>query len=176
MTEGSPEDRLERWITAFRGPLVGLLASWGSDWRDAEELAQDVFAEAWLSRERFVGDPDATPAVGAWLRGIAFRLHATRLRRVTTRNAAPLDETVAFVSTEMDDERRAVLARAFGRLSETFQTVLRMYYLEETSAEEVGALLGISTKAAESRIERARTALRELVQHEMRRDPEGARR
>ncbi len=39
---------LERWIALFRGPLTGLLASWGTDWRQAEELAMDTFAEAWL--------------------------------------------------------------------------------------------------------------------------------
>jgi len=34
-----PEIDLERWIQTFRGPLVGLLASRGADWRAAEELA-----------------------------------------------------------------------------------------------------------------------------------------
>jgi RNA polymerase sigma-70 factor (ECF subfamily) len=63
---------LERWIAAYRGPLIGLLASWGADWRAAEELAQEVFAEAWMARERFHADPQDLAAVGAWLRGIAF--------------------------------------------------------------------------------------------------------
>ena len=85
---------LERWIDAFRGPLIGLLASWGSDWRAAEELAQDVFAEAWMSRERFDGDTDDLETAGAWLRGIAARLHYSERRR-SARRPQPLDDPPA---------------------------------------------------------------------------------
>jgi hypothetical protein len=60
----SEQGLLEGWIAAFRGPLIGLLASWGRDWRAAEELAQDTFAEAWVSRGRFVGDFSDTRAYG----------------------------------------------------------------------------------------------------------------
>lgn len=152
------EGFLERWIDAFRGPLIGLLASWGTDWRAAEELAQDVFAEAWMSRERFRGDPDDLEAAGAWLRGIAVRLNHAEWRRSARRPEPLVDAPVP----EMElDPRRDQLVRAFARLSHPHQTVLRMYYLEETGAREVAALLGITPKAVEDRLYQARRALRE---------------
>src|SRR5262245_25334952 len=116
------EGFLERWIDAFRGPLTGLLASWGSDWRAAEELAQDVFAEAWLSRERFRGDPEDLEAAGAWLRGIAARLDHVEWRR-SARRPEPLDDAPAPVTEQ--DPRREELVQAFARLSSPHQTVLR---------------------------------------------------
>ena len=53
--------------------------------------------------------------------------------------------------------------RAFARLSLAHQTVLRVYYLEETGAREVAALLGITPKAVEDRLYQARRALRERL-------------
>jgi RNA polymerase sigma-70 factor (ECF subfamily) len=39
---------LTRFINAYRGPLIGLIASWGAPWADAAEIAQDSFVEAWI--------------------------------------------------------------------------------------------------------------------------------
>lgn len=177
---GPSEAAFERWVDAFRGPLVGLLASWGPDWRAAEELAQDTFAEAWLGRARFRGDPDDAGAVGAWLRGIAFHLHAAVRRRAGRGPRLVGDETLAAqgggVATAQEapevlgereerERRRRLLVAAFGRLSAPHQTVLRMHYLEETGTRAVAALLGITPKAVEMRLYQARKALRAQLEH-----------
>jgi len=171
-----PDERdLERWIAAFRGPLIGLLASFGLDWAAAEELAMDVFAEAWLARARFAGDPAEVEAVGAWLRGIAVHLYRARGRRRAARAAVALPEELASPEVE-DDERRALLVAAFAELEPEHQTVLRMHYLEETSAREVAALLATTPKAVEMRLYQARRALRERVERLQRRGAAEGRR
>lgn len=154
------EEALDHWIATFRGPLIGLLASWGTDWRAAEELAQDTFAEAWMSRERLVGSPFDLEVVGAWLRGIAFNLHRAAQRKTERARAVDLEDCEPATSEAERGPRRVALAECFGRLSGAHQTVLRMHYLEETSAKEVAALLGLTPKAVESRLYQARKALR----------------
>ncbi len=158
------EQSFEDWIEGFRGPLVGLLASWGSDWGAAEELAQDTFAEAWLSRARYAAAPGDRGAAGAWLRGIAFRLHQSALRKRERERqlSLPLTEEQAAPTKEID-ERMERLAAAFTELSAPHQTVLRMHYLERTSTLEVAALLGLTPKAVEGRLYQARRALRAVV-------------
>ena len=173
---GRPDEAdLEEWIAAFRGPLVGLLASWGPSWSVAEELAQDAFAEAWVGRERFRGDPRDRAAVGAWLRGIAWNLHRARERREDLRRAVPLEAEGPSAPSAEPDERRGLLAAAFARLTGPHQAVLRMVYLEETSPREVAALLGITAKAVEDRLYQARKALRVLAEREARRSAQGVR-
>jgi RNA polymerase sigma-70 factor (ECF subfamily) len=175
---GAPDDAdLERWIDAFRGPLIGLVASWGAPWAVADELAQDAFAEAWVGRARFAGDPADLDAAGAWLRGIAWNLWRARERRERVRAAAPLLGDGSTGGLEPGpapgagpDPRHAALRRAFAHLSAPHQSVLRMTYLEGSSPREVAALLGLSTKAVESRLGRARGALRELAERELRRE------
>ena len=170
------DDDLERWITAFRGPLIGLLASWGNDWRTAEEVAADAFAEAWVGRARFDADPVDLDAAGSWLRGIAFRMLAARRRRAAVRRAAPIEDARDLAApVEMEDERRALLVEAFAGLSPAHQTVLRMHYLEESSARDVAAILRVTPKAVEDRLYQARRALRERVDHIVAKSTAGAR-
>jgi RNA polymerase sigma factor (sigma-70 family) len=168
---------LERWIQSFRGPLIGLLASWGADWRSAEELAQETFAEAWLGRARFQADSEDLRAVGAWLRGIAFHLSCAAQRRKDGRTQPLASEPAAGEpgGASEADERRALLSSAFAKLSSAHQTVLRMHYLEETSAREVAALLGVTPKAVEDRLYQARKKLRARVERAARRSAQGAR-
>jgi len=168
MTDPAPlAPDLDRWIAAFRGPLIGWLASRGTSWGEAEELAMDTFAEAWLGRARLRAAPQDLAAVGGWLRGIAHNLLHARLRQ-RLRVAEPLPaEGPAAPSPEVD-ERHDVLRAAFPQLRPEHQEVLRMHYLEATSAVEVAALLGVTQKAVEGRLYQARRALRALADRALR--------
>lgn len=168
------EPQLEAWIGHFRGPLVGFLASRGATWADAEELAMDTFAEAWLGGARRNAAADDLEAIGGWLRGIAQNLLFAFLRR-RRRGPQPLPADDPAVPATPTDDRLEPLRAAFAELRPDFQEVLRMHYLEATSAREVAALLGASPKAVESRLYQARRALRALADKHLRR-MEGASR
>jgi RNA polymerase sigma-70 factor (ECF subfamily) len=163
MTDAGGAADIDLWIDAFRGPLIGLLASWGCGWRAAEELAQDTFAEAWIGRDRFQGDPADPKVVGPWLRGIAFHLLTASRRRQALRTAEPVEAVDPPAPAPDGDDRRARLQQAFARLRPEQQGILRMFYLEQSSMREVAGLLGITEKAVESRLYHARRRLRELV-------------
>ena len=167
MQSPSPLDAtLDRWIAHFRGPLVGLLATWGADWQVAEELAMDTFAEAWLGRERMRAAAEDLEAVGAWLRGIAHNLQLAHRRRqprtleLVGNEAAPIDAG--------DDDATLALREGFAQLRPEHQEVLRMHYLEETTARDVAALLDVTPKAVEMRLYQARRALRHLADKHLR--------
>ena len=36
---------LTAYINSYRGPLIGLIASWGAPWSDAVEIAEESFCE-----------------------------------------------------------------------------------------------------------------------------------
>lgn len=158
---------LEQWIARFRGPLVGLLASWGANWGEAEDLAQDTFCEVWLSIDRLRGSRKDSRVVGPWLRGIAANLHRTKNRLAHKRKQVALTDGEVLATPIADDEtdeRLGALRTAFAQLRTEHQTVLRMFYLDEASTREVAALLFLSEKAVEGRLYQARRALRELAE------------
>ncbi len=152
-------------IDAWRGPLAGLLAARGANWADAEELAQDVFAEAWLGRDRFRGDLSDERAVGAWLAGIARHLHSARSRQRKTVQlpAGNADELVQPVPEGLDlDEARRV-RDAIANLPDREREVVQAFYLEGTSTARVAALLETSERAVEGLLRRARARLGEAL-------------
>lgn len=158
---------LAELIDAFRGPLVGLIASWGAPWADATEIAQDCFAEAWLGRERCRGDWQEPEAFGRWLRGIALNQYRTwargrRRRRASLFSPDVLDQFPALTE-EQSSERLEALRAAILCLPARQREVVLMHYLEETSVREVAALLAVSEKTVEGRLYQARKNLHRML-------------
>ena len=163
---------LDKLIADWRGPLLGLIASWGAPWGDAEVLAQDAFAEAWLARDRFTGSWDRCPIVGAWLRGIAFNLFRNWQRSRERRAGESIDEHDLAARAESTEVARAGgalaeegerILHAMQRLTPSHRAVLAMVYLEDSGPREVAGLLGITPKAVESRLYHARKALKLIL-------------
>ena len=154
---------VERLISTWRGPLMGLLAGWGASWPDAAELAQDTLVEAYLARERLKGDPGDPTVVGPWLRGIARHLYSARRRQVARRREEPLQDVHATAGDEPEDARAQGLRRAMASLPRKHRLVLYLHYLEDSGVREVAALLGVSASTVEGRLYQARRALRSLI-------------
>ncbi len=166
---------LDALIDEYRGPLVSLLAAWGASPRDARELAQDTFAEAYVGRERFRGSPGDPVAMGHWLRGIAKNLHRAHMRRETGRGRLRAVESIEEVNQQAQDpmgeeasaleERGRALRTALESLPEQARVLLVMRYLEGSSLATIGGLLGLEGRAVEGRLRRARAALSQKLQH-----------
>jgi RNA polymerase sigma-70 factor (ECF subfamily) len=158
-------DTLDR----FRGPLIGLIASWGATYADAVELAQDSFADAYLSRDACRGDCEDPEVFGRWLRGVArnkfrseLRSRKRRERRVISVEPSVLHAT-EDAHTPIDNERLVRLREAIEQLPAKQRQVVMMHYLEETSVKEVAALLSVSAKAVEGRLFQARRAIKRMM-------------
>lgn len=160
---------LTAFINAYRGPLIGLIASWGAPWGDAVEIAQDSFSEAWLNRESCRGDWNDPDIFGRWLRGVALNQYrnwarSRSRRRAHTESLEPafLEQVVGATDPE-PAEHLAALRQAIDRLPTKQREVVLMHYLEETSVKEVAALLSVSAKTVEGRLYQARLNLRRLL-------------
>jgi RNA polymerase sigma-70 factor, ECF subfamily len=156
-------------INTYRGPLTGLIASWGAPWSDAVEIAQDSLTEAWFKRQSCRGDAADPDAFGRWLRGVArnqFRNWARGRRRQRLRlipfGPAIFEQAVAPCEPE-PTERLEALRWAIERLPGKQRQVVLMHYLEETSVKEVAALLALPAKTIEGRLYQARLALARML-------------
>jgi len=161
---------LDAVIEQFRSPLIGALSAWGAAPRDAVDLAQDTFAEAYLSRTRFHGDWRDSGAVGAWLYGIAKNLYRTAQRKATGRGRLVSLASASDVTANQSEkaievaEQQGVITAAMAQLEESWRTVLMMRYADGASLAAIGALLGLSERAVEGRLRRARAALKTQLQ------------
>ena len=162
---------LTAFINAYRGPLIGLIASWGAPWSDAIEIAQDSFSEAWLHRESCRGNWKDPEVFGRWLRGVALNQYRnwTRSRwrrrvRIVALDTAMLEQ-VAITSDPDTAEHLEALQQAIERLPAKQRQVVLMHYLEEASVNEVATLLSVPAKTVEGRLYQARKTLRRLLEN-----------
>ena len=162
---------LTAFVNAYRGPLIGLIASWGAPWGDAIEIAQDSFSEAWLQRESCRGDWKDQEAFGRWLRGVALNQYRNWARsrwrrrvRIVELDTAMLEQAAIAPDPEIA-EHLAALQQAIERLPAQQRQVVLMHYLEETSVNEVATLLAVSAKTVEGRLYQARKTLRRLLEN-----------
>ena len=170
--EGPTALNLTALLDAYRGPLVGLIASWGAPWADAVEIAQDSFSEAWLNREACRGDWSEPETFGRWLRGVALNQYRNWARARWRRQSRwkPLTpQALEQASSEPleSTEHFEALRKAIQQLPGKQKQVVLMHYLEESSVKEVAALLGVSVKTVEGRLYQARRSLRRLLDGEV---------
>jgi RNA polymerase sigma-70 factor (ECF subfamily) len=161
---------LTSFINAYRGPLIGLIASWGAPWGEAAEIAQDSFAEAWVNRESCRGDCNDVEIFGRWLRGVALnqfrnwnRNRWRRQRRTVAMTPEALEQSAAGTTEAQQAAHLEALRQAIERLPAKQRQVVLMHYLEETSVKEVAALLSVSVKTVEGRLYQARRNLRRML-------------
>lgn len=154
---------MERWEL----PVKGLLARIVLNARDAEELAQETFVRVWTQRAKFRDGAEFRP----WVFAIAVNLARNRLRWWRRRPEVSLQEwndtaEIGDRSSEIGSEaaerreRAAAVRDAIAALPVDLREAVVLFEYEQLSHAEIGAALGCSSKAVESRLYRAREKLR----------------
>jgi RNA polymerase sigma-70 factor (ECF subfamily) len=157
-------------VRRHQEPLYRFIRRYVGDADEAHDLLQETFVSAWQAVGRF--DP-ARPAA-AWLRRIALNKCRDWSRRRAVRRfffgASPLDETQSAVSAEVtseadvhDEEALSRLDRAIAALPGQLKEPLLLTVFEGMSQAAAGQALGISAKAVETRVYRARKLLAEAL-------------
>jgi RNA polymerase sigma-70 factor (ECF subfamily) len=152
-----------------------------ANWATAEDAASDVFLTAWRRR----GDVVFTTESGSvlpWLLGVAAnqlrnqrrsgRRASAALGRLNAREVQPdhSDETVGRIA---DEAQMADVQAVVEQLPQHERDVLALCAWAGLDYEEAAIALAVPVGTVRSRLSRARTHLRELVEadgHELRRD------
>ena len=130
-------------------------------------LAEDITQETWLRAVdiwRVDGLPDRP---GAWLARVAMRLLSNHRRHEAVERIADedpddvaADPTIAIESAA----RRSLLQRALDRLPRMQAQLLEAFHLERRPVGDIAAETGLSERAVEGRLRRARLSLRREIE------------
>ena len=150
-----------------------------NDYESAVDLAQETFLRVFRAADRY----QANYAFSTYIYRIATNLAISELRKrkrhrlvsmtgffksgdglddameLDPGDAAPLAD-----ATMVEGERRAAVARAIATLPEKYRAPLVLRDVEERSYEEIAHILGMNEGTVKSRINRARTFLRDKLQ------------
>ncbi len=136
------------------------------DRAEAEDIAAETFARAWIARDRIRVD-----SVKAYLLMIARNLYRDGRRRPSSdrladrmdvRDRSPDPEATTHAREELD----AVL-KALRVIPELDRAILLMATVEHLSHQSIGAALGLSESAVKLRLHRARVKLNAARRNEI---------
>ncbi len=167
------DDRaFERLVAKHQGAVIGTVAKMTGRSGDAEDLAQQVFLRVWKSAPRY----QATAKFTTWLFTIVRNLVFNESRRAYRRHEMSLEAREQESHIEQTDvstpppdshllhnELREAADRAIASLPEPQRLAVVMRRFEESSYEEIAAVLGTTVPAVKSLLFRARQQIREVM-------------
>lgn len=155
-------------MTATKADLYRFIRRYVGDEAEAHDVLQETYASAWLAMRRY----DPARPFDVWLRSIALNKCRDWSRRRSVRRvvrgvmgldapeATAVGEDAPMPEARLDDQRRAQdLQHALSELPDALKAPLLLATLEGRSHAEVASILGITPKAVETRIARARKKL-----------------
>ncbi len=170
--QAGDQNALEELIRRYQEALFRFIYRYTGDEETARDLLQETFVRLYLNVGRF--KPRAK--FSTWLHTIASNLcrdyvrsrkfresRMTRSLDVLDKGNGPteLEPTVTTTARDLIVSREEVAAvdRAIGELPHQLKSAVILFCLEKRSQQECAELLGISVKAVETRVYRARKIL-----------------
>ncbi len=150
------------WVDEHGPALYRVAFRLVGDRHEAEDLVQDAFRSAWLGRESF----DAARSSRAWLLAILRRrvVDRWRKRKLPEVTSGELDyDHGTYDPLPGRDEYSDEMQRALAQLPDVLRETLLLVAVGELTHQEAADLLGIPLGTVLSRVNRARSRLRELL-------------
>lgn len=151
-------------LPEFQNKVFRLAYAMLGDAALAEDMAQEVFIRIWKALPGFRGQS----ALSTWIYAITRNTCLTALKKGAAKRESSLEEpNVARAAEEagVPPARHAEIdvLRFLDQLPERHRQVLRLYYMEEKSYEEVASLLEWPMGTVKTYLHRARKELAEAV-------------
>lgn len=163
LAAGERERAFERLLAVYRGRVYRLALSFVRTPADAEDLAQEAFVRLWRALPLY----DGRASFSTWLYVIARNACLSELRRRGARPTSSLEDDAADpaapggAGAAMD--RRIECETLLERLDEPQRRIVRLFYLEERSYEQVAEMLDMPINTVRSHLHRARKRLAALM-------------
>ena len=141
-----------------------IAAATGAGAADVDDLVQETLLHAWRNRAQYRGDASLL----TWMLSIAK--NRIRMQRRSDGARAALGRAVEAIDREAippdllrSEEAGGAVRRALDALEPAHAEVLLRRYFDGRSVREIADALGESEKAVESRLHRAKQALRDQL-------------
>lgn len=161
---------VEKYEEAFLRAAVSITRSR----EEAEDILQEAFTKIYMNGARFKREP------GASFKSWAYRIlvntsftHYQKLKK-TTGNVSYLDpvlydEDEKFAETSdlgNASDHKAIIAKTLDKMPEHLGRLLRLYYLEDKSYNDIAKIEKISTTTLKMRLFRAKRLFKKMMMEE----------
>lgn len=172
--QAGDRDAYRTLVERYTAMVFGVAGRYGRDEAETEDLAQDIFIQAYMGLSGFRGDA----TFSSWLYRIAVNrcrdhVKSARMareepleRRDSDEGHPPSESMRSERTPESELEARASAARlrsALEALDPTYAVPFLLKYDQGLSYEEMAERLDVTAGALKVRVHRARKALRDLL-------------
>lgn len=153
------EQAFEQMIRQYRGTIYTVCYMFSADKEEVADLFQDILINLWKGSGTFRGEA----ALNSWIWKVSLNTcishDRTRRRKLRT---VPLSLDIDLFEDADEGARQAALLR--GRISKLglFDRAIVLLWLENLSYEEIGEIVGISTKNVSVRLVRIKEQLKKM--------------
>ncbi|HEX5708166.1 MAG TPA: sigma-70 family RNA polymerase sigma factor [Pyrinomonadaceae bacterium] len=179
-TRAGDEAAFSEIVRRYRNQITNYVYRMTNDYDLAVDLAQETFLRVFRAAERY----QSSYAFSTYIYRIATNLAISELRRRKRRRLVsltaffqgrdaggageaaeldPPDHCPLQDATLVDDERKAAVARAIATLPDKYRAPLVLRDVEGRSYDEIARILDLSEGTVKSRINRARSFLRDKL-------------
>jgi RNA polymerase sigma-70 factor (ECF subfamily) len=160
MTQVASEDSIRR---IYRETLDGFYGVVSRRCDGDRELTEDVVQETWLRAVRTWQQDGIPEKPMAWLTTVGTRILANHFRRRPTERLDEAAHEMEATDLSYRRERRSLVERALARLPVLQGRLLEAFHLEERAVADIAREHGMSDRAVEGRLRRARQTLRREI-------------
>jgi RNA polymerase sigma factor (sigma-70 family) len=157
--------------------VYNLILSFLQNTEDAEDVTQEVFIEVFRSLNKFKGNS----TISTWIYRISVNKSLDFLRKKNRKkrfafinslfiNEDKNQEIIQVANFEHpgvlleQKENAIILFKLIDELKENQKTAFILFHIEELSQKEIAEIMGISSKAVELLIRRAKLKLKEKIE------------
>ena len=139
---------------------------------DHEQDAANVLQEVWLAAFRNIGGLKQDARLAPWLYTIARRAAMNHYRGRYAHDEASaadieLHEPTSDRDEQLDVDNAELIHFGLGRLPLPDREILTLYFLDDLSVAEIATVLEIPAGTVKSRLSKARSSLRRLLNEEV---------
>lgn len=162
LAEGRYDQAFEQLLATYRGRVYRLALGFVREPADAEDLAQEAFVRLWRALPLY----DGRATFSTWLYVIARNTCLNEVRRRGLQPTSPLLEEATMPaerSSAPTIDRRLDCETLVETLPEPQRQIVRLFYLEGRSYEQVATVLDMPINTVRSHLHRARRRLAQLT-------------
>ncbi len=159
------EDAAHEFFDRYAARIHRCIAnSLGADAAEADDVLQETFIALADAIPFFRGDSSLFTFACAIAHRKVLSLIRTNARRARLMRAAPIDEDASAPTRDAGANQE--FSRALKQLRPEYREVLILKYVEEFAISEIARILRLGEHAVESRLARARKAIRRSLKEE----------
>ena len=152
------ETAFSRLVAEQKSTIYTVCYMFSKDQDEVNDLFQEILVNLWKGFENFEGRSD----VRTWVYRVSLNTCITQDRKKKRQKSVPLSMNINLFADQDEDTKQVdMLRRRINKLG-PFDRAIILLWLENMSYEEIGQVVGISTKNVSVRLFRIKEQLKEI--------------